>query len=208
MTETYTDGFFYHPKGTKPAAIAERIATGEVNPRLDDVFSVAIQETKDERRANAQRENRLLARIDEIKAGMKRLAAENAALDARLAQQHEAIAKYQQGDDLDEAERALLTPKCDRLARDLLKADADAEYEAVKETLPAGWEATGHRCDDDFIYVTIRRERVRKASPEESIRKKIQRVLNLFFAPDFDRQGRVQLWDRLGTLGPINPAAP
>ena len=41
MIETYTDGFFYHPDD----AVAQRVNDGELNPRLDDLFVTALEET-------------------------------------------------------------------------------------------------------------------------------------------------------------------
>ena len=208
MSETYTDGFFYHPDGAKPAAIAERMVAGKINPRLDDVFSVAIQETKDERRANEKRVNRLLSRIDAIHDELARLAEAQKALDDRLNQQHHAIKKYQQSGKIDDE---LLTPKCAQLIDQERKAITEAEFDSVEDTLPLseGWEKCGQRVDDEFIYVTFKRQRAIKGkSPSDRVKAKIVKALDLFRAPTFDRQDRVDLCGRLGSLCPINPGAP
>jgi hypothetical protein len=206
MIETCTDGFFYHPDGAKLPSIVERIATGKVNPRLDDVFAVAVQETKDEKRANARRTNRLLARIDEINTELPRLERAQEALDDRLERQHRAIEIYQQTGEIDEE---LLTPKCVKLVGQEGQADTEAEFEAVSDTLPESWEVIDKRVDDEFIYVTLKRQRTIKVDhPSNRVKSKIRQVLDLFRGPAFDRQDRVQLWDWLGSLSPINPGAP
>jgi hypothetical protein len=208
MSEMYTDGFFYHPDGAKPSAIAERIAAGRINPRLDDVFAIAVQETKDERRANVKRKNRLLARTDEINAELVRLDQAQQALDERLKRQHHAIEIYQQTGKIDDE---LLTPKCARLIDQERKAIAEAEFDSVDDTLPVpkGWDKCGQRVDDKFIYVTFKRQRAIKGkSPSDRVKAKIVKALDLLRDPNFDRQDRVQLWDLLGSLSPINPGAP
>ena len=208
MSEMYTDGFFYHPDGAKPSAIAERIAAGRINPRLDDVFAIAVQETKDDKRANVKRRNRLLARIDKINAELARLDLAQQALDERLKRQDHAIGLYQQSGKIDDE---LLTPKCAQLIDQERKADTEAELDAVEDTLPVpeGWDKCGQRVDDKFIYVTFKRQRAIKGkSPSDRVKAKIVKALDLFRAPDFARQDRVELGGRLGSLSPINPGAP
>lgn len=206
MLDTYQDGFFYHPGGAKPADIAGRIASGAVNPRLDDVFAVAIQETKDRKCSNTQRINRLLARMDAINAEIDRLERANAALDDRVEQQHRAVEHYQKTGEIDDD---LLTPLCAKQLKQEVRADAEAEFEAVKNDLPAGWDAISHRIDDEFIYVTLRRERsLRAVPPRQRLKERIAKVLDHFRQPTFERHGRAQLWDRLGTLSPIQRGAP
>lgn len=177
--DTVTDGLFYHPDGADLSSIKKRIASGKINPRLDDVFAVAIQETKEEKRASVKRANSMLARLDkiytelalpadecvnakranqlitrrhEINADLVRLGRIDRALDDRLRRQHHALETYQETGEVDED---LLTPKCATLYSEKWKV-----------------------------------------------------ALDLYRAPDFDRQDRVQLWDRLGSLSPINPGVP
>lgn len=201
MSEAITDGFFFNPAGADVADIARRAASGALDPRLDDVFSVALQET-------IQEQDRLKKRRDRLEAELARTKDDLAAVEAKHERQIAAIEKYQRGDDLDANERNDLTPDCARFEREQLKDEKDAEFEAVKGDIPEGWETTAHRVDDHFIYVTIRRERTRPASTPQPIRKRIDALLEGFFRPDFDREGRVQLWDRKASLQPPARAGP
>jgi hypothetical protein len=148
----------------------------------------------------------LLARIDKINSEVARLEQAQEALDDRLDRQHRAIEKYQRTGKIDEE---LLTPKCAKLIGQEHKADTEAEFEAVKDTLPEGWEVSGKRMDDEFIYVTLKRQRaIKSKSPSDRVNAKILKTLDMFRAPTFDRQDRVDLCGRLGSLSPINPGAP
>jgi hypothetical protein len=207
MTALYTDGFYYHPDGTKPGDVARRLAAGASNPRLDDLFALAIHETKDAIRLNDKRKDRLLARLDAIEAEIAHADQEDRELSARLVHQHDAAAKYQRGDDLDEVERELLTPKCEALVREQSHIDVEAEFKRHADTISEEWEVTGKRLDDEFIYVTMKRKRLTRTSPELTVVKKIKKAIDLLFAPDFPRECRVQTWNRSGTLSPINPGA-
>lgn len=202
----YTDGFFYHPDGATLAAIVGRIASGEINPRLDDVFALALQETKDEKHANSLRIRRLRADKDAIDKEIARLEKKQLELDDRFARQHRAIGAYQETGEIDE----ILTPDCDKLVADERKKDVRAEFDEVEVTLPDGWEECGKRVDDDFLYVTMRRRRSpnKAEPPAERVKSKVAKALDLFRAPTFDRRNRIQLPDRLATMSPINPGAP
>ena len=62
MNETYTDGFFYHPDAT----VAQRVNDGALNPRLDDIFVTALEETVSAKAAAEKRVARLRNRLSEI----------------------------------------------------------------------------------------------------------------------------------------------
>lgn len=206
MGDTFTGGFFYHPDGVSAVDVAKRVIDGTIDPRLDDLFSVAIQETKEAIRAGEKRAARLLARRDQIEVEMLRIEQEEAELNARIASQHEAVAKYQRGEELSDSEVQLLTPACAQSQRPS-KTEVEAEFDQHRQSIPEGWEVTGTRMDEDFIYVTMKRERVSKKPPTETVTGKIKAALQLFFAPGFKRESRVRYSDRLGTLSPIVPGA-
>ncbi len=206
MSSLYVDGFFYHPDGALPAHVSTRVADGTINPRLDDLFAVAIQETRDALSASAKRRDRLFARLDAIEAEIALIDDEEKEIEARLGYQHEVIAKYQRGDDLDEAERELLTPKNIQPIRPDKKKEK-AELDEHQKTIPEGWEVANRRVDDEFVYFTIKRERTAKIASIATVTKRVAKALDQFFAPDFNRKSRVQVWDRLGTLSPIFPGA-
>ena len=149
----------------------------------------------------------MFARLDQIEAELARLVAEEQEINARLISQHEVIAKYQRGDDLDESERELVTPKCASLVHEQQSEDLDSEFARHADSIPEGWEVTNKRMDDEFIYVTIKHRRKTRTSAADVMRKNIKKAVDLFFAPHFDREEHVQYWSRLGSLGPIVPGA-
>ena len=149
----------------------------------------------------------MLARLGQIEAELAWLALEEQEINARLISQHEVIAKYQRGDDLDESERELVTPKCASLVHEQQSEDLDSEFARHADSIPEGWEITNKRMDDEFIYVTIKRERSTRKSAEATVLKKVKNALDLFFAPEFKRDERVRYTDRLGSLSSAMPGA-
>lgn len=199
----FPQGLFFRKS---KAGVSDVIGDGTFDPRLDDVFAEAIAETKAAQRAKAKQVERLLSRISAIERQIENLEVESAELDQKLCDQHAAVAKYQNGDDLDEAERAILTPRCDDLSSQLGRDEVEAEFDRHVSAIPEGWEVTAKRLKDDFIYITIRRERVTQKKPDRQIAKKVAKAVARFFVPTFDRTVRARR-DRLGTLSPINPGA-
>jgi hypothetical protein len=196
-------GFFYPHNSTTAAVIQER----KFDPMRDDLFAQAIAETKRAKEQNNRKVERLKKRLNAIKGEIDELAVVGAELDDKWAAQHDAVETYQNGSSLDENQRALLTPQCSELVKDERKNALDAEFEKHEGSIPEGWEVTGKRQDDDFIYVTIRRERVTKSQPEETAASKVKKALAQFFKAGFDRDFRMR-WDQLGTLTPIVRGAP
>ncbi|MFY0661459.1 MAG: hypothetical protein JXR15_13280 [Shimia sp.] len=197
------DGFFYPHNATTAAVIQKR----KFDPMRDDLFAEALAQTKRSKEQNDSKVERLKKRLRAIGDEIDELAVVGAELDEKWTAQHDAIEAYQNGGSLDEDQRALLTPQCSELVKDERRNALDAEFEQHEGSIPEGWEITGKRQDDDFIYVTIRRERVTKSQPEETAASKIKKALAQFFKPGFDRDFRVR-WDQLGTLSPIVRGAP
>lgn len=210
MTEAFTDGFFFHPDGTKPASIVARIASGEINPHLDDVFTVALEETKAKQDKIFDRRQRLISRMEQIENELAALENEERDLVERYADQYEAISRYQETGEIDE----ILIPSCEAIERAEVEADRNAEIEAVSSELsiPDDWQVERKRVDDEYVYVTLKRKRenVLDGRPEDRARKKIQKVIDLFRSPDFDREQRIQFWNSRfrANIQPIIPAAP
>ena len=207
MNDTYSDGFFYHPDGVTSGDVSRRIALRAVNPRLDDLFAVAVEETKAAIRAIDTRKSRLLARLDEIEAQLTQLDLESAELDVRLSKQHEIIAKYQSGVSLSEDDRSCISPGCQKQSLLEARNDQKKAFEAVEAELPKGWEKVGHRVKDDFLYVTIRKKCPSQTQARVPIRELVHEAMSNFFATEFKRQNWVPMWDRLGSLSPIHPGA-
>lgn len=210
MTEAFTDGFFYHPQGTKPESIVSRIASGQLNPHLDDIFTVTLDETLKQTDKVFERRQRLISRKDEIEQELATLADEERELVRRYADQREAITRYQETGEINE----ILIPSCETLEKAEAKAERDAEIEAVSSELavPKDWEVDRRRVDDNYVYVTLKRKRenVSDGRPVDRVSKKVQKVIELFRSPDFDRKQRIQFWNSRfrASIQPIIPAAP
>lgn len=197
-------GFFFR---AEQRPIEDLVDEERIDPRIDDLFAAAISETKSDQTLNNTRIGRLIAKLSSIKAEIKCLEESNAAFAERLDKQHAAIAKYQTGDELDEVERALLSPRCDKLVQGDKKEETEVEFDHHVDKLPQDWEVTGKRIDKDYIYITIRHAREVVSASKVAVKQKVEKALDRFFAPDFDRQSRIR-WDQLGTLSPIIPGAP
>ena len=207
MNETFTDGFFYHPDDT----MAKRIVAGNVNPRLDDIFILAIKEAKVDHDAKLKRLERLEDRKANIDAEIAHATEEVNEAARRSQHQHDAIAKYQRGDELDDDEREILTPECRHLVGDQRQVDVENQFKkhakAIKKLEADNWKVEDKHIKDGCLYVTIKQELVKHIPTEIKVAKKIAKAMAKFFAPDFERQERVQFWNRLGSLNPINPGA-
>lgn len=119
---------------------------------------------------------------------------------------HEAVAKYQRGEELSGAERELLTPTCAQPEKPS-KEEIEAELQQHKDSIPEGWELTGTRMDDEFIYVTMKRECVDRKPTKTTVADKVRAALELFFVPGFNRERRVQYSSSRGIYSPIVPGA-
>lgn len=207
MTETYTDGFFYHPDD----AVAQRVNDGELNPRLDDLFVTALEETVSAKTAAEKRVTRLKNRVSEIEAEIAKADAEVDRINERHQRQYEAMAKYESGDELDADEQNLLTPDFSKLVTDQRKADVESQFEehqgAFEKLEADDWSIEKKRVEDGFLYVTVKRAVEVVAAPEVKVAKRVAKAFAKFFSPDFDRAERVHMWDRRASLRPLNPGA-
>lgn len=207
MNETYTDGFFYHPD----AAVAQRVNDGELNPRLDDIFVTALEETVSAKAAAEKRVARLRNRLSEIEDEIAKADAEVQRINEHHQRQYEAMAKYERGEDLDGDEQKLLTPEFSSLVSDQRKADVESQFEehqgAFDKLEADGWETENKRIEDGFLYVTVKRVVEVVAAPEAKVAKRVAKAIAKFFSPDFDRAERVHMWDRRASLRPLNPGA-
>lgn len=207
MNETYTDGFFFHPDAT----VAQRVNDGALNPRLDDIFVTALEETVSAKSAAEKRVARLRNRMSEIEAQIAEAEEEVARIEVRHQRQYDAMAKYERGDDLDAEEQKLLTPEFSSLVSDQRKADVESQFEehqsAFEKLAADGWETENKRIEDGFLYVTVKRVVEVVAAPEAKVAQRVAKALAKFFSPDFDRTERVHMWDRRASLRPLNPGA-
>lgn len=184
----YQDGFFYHSGGTGTKEVTRRILGGEgFNPYLDDIFALPIQDTKDLLRSNDTRKGTLLKKASPDAAQLAFIDAQNAELIARLQLQHDAITRFQLGEQLDQEKRDLLRPRADLLAARLKRRrkKANSEDEEVEESPEA------------------KRDKILMALPREIVEERIERAFAPYFEQSFKRDMRVQYWNRLGSLRPI-----
>lgn len=207
MNETYTDGFFYHPD----AAVAQRVDDGSLNPRLDDVFVTALEETVSAKSAAEKRVARLRARLSQIEGEIAEAGAEVERINEHHQRQYAAMAKYERGDELDADEQTLLTPKFSGLVGEQRKANVEAQFVNHKDVFDKleadDWKVEGKRLEGGFLYVTVKRAVDAVPAPEVTVAKKVAKAIAKFFSPDFNRGERVHMWDRLASLQPVNPGA-
>ena len=146
----------------KPHRVAELIANGaRLDPANDDPFIVPLEETKRAAEAKWKRIGKLLMQMerlqDEVEAEQQALND----LNELYREQQEAIAHYQEhGGEIP----ACLKPKCVEAERAELALASEEERNAAQEelaglALPEGWEQGGTRTDDQYVYVTLRKER-------------------------------------------------
>jgi hypothetical protein len=199
----------------KPHRVAELIASGApLDPANDDPFIVPLEETKRAAEAKWKRIGKLLTQMERLQ---EEIEAEQQALDDLndlYREQQEAIAHYQEhGGEIPDC----LKPKCEDAERaELALASQDerkaAEDELAGLALPAGWEQAGTRTDDQYVYVTLRKERTSNATElRQAFPKRIAKALEPFSRFNAqERKERLQLTVRLGryTTMPIAANGP
>jgi len=190
-------GFLYSGKGTP----SSRLALGGAKLHLDDLFGIRQTEFDAARKAIEREIDRLhdeQVRIERLHAAaMQKL--EDHARDVN--QFHETVAKYRRGDELDEGDKALLRPACEKTVK---KAEADERRETLDEVtkdLPTleEWDRYSETSDGEYAYVTFRR-RLPVAAARPSIKKRIAETLNQVFEPDFPRDALIKVWPSLGSI--------
>lgn len=192
---------------TKPQRLVERMLRGEIDPANDDFFIVALEETKRAAEQKEQRIARLQAQMDKLQA---EIAAEQRAqtdLQQTYREQVEAIERYQKTGEIADC----IIPKCEDAER---KAEADArrdERDAVDLETPEGWERSSVRVDDEFVYVTFRKQRSNGGEAPSEVRSRVIDAVALFGGLQAkQRRERLQLWNRIGryTIMPIAANGP
>lgn len=189
MGRQFTKGFFFNPERSRPVDIADRIVKGAVNPHLDDLFSVSLQETVSAAETVRTKMMRLAVRKAQIERELSELEAEHERLVGEFDEKREAIDHYQESGEISE----ILLPDTELLIEN---EDARVASEEVKEidiSLPDGWEITNRRADEEYYYVTVRCARPDHQNDTlEKIESAVTDAFSAYTAPDFDRQARVQ----------------
>lgn len=198
-----SEGLFYHPKGSAPADVLNRILDGTVNLRLDDPFWPAFAETCEARERIMQQIQRTETRLAVLRGMLKRM-------DDRVEAQEAATDRYAETGEID----PILLPSCEELA----KAEVDKQAQKVKdetafvmpdELAKDGWARKSVRMTDHEIIVTIRKIRTDKPVTVEAKAKAIVEKIKIAMQP-FQVDGahyRRVLRDRIATR-PQQPKGP
>lgn len=151
--KTVVDGLFYHPEGDEPADVLKRLVEGTTNPRLDDPFEPALDETRMEMK-------RLREQLWNAKARVAILEHEQIRVQKRLEAQYKAKAHYAETGEID----PILVPSCEALAKVEVaaqdkKVKEDIGFELPTELEENGWLKKSVRVTEHEILVTIRKIR-------------------------------------------------
>jgi chromosome segregation ATPase len=180
---------------TKPSRLVARMLRGELDPANDDLFVLALEETKRAAEKKVQRIARLQAQMEKLQAEIDAEQQSLEGLQVRYREQREAIELYQETGEIAEC----IIPHCDEAEQ---KALADArrdEREAVDLETPEGWERSSVRADDEYVYVTLRKRRTVAGEVPSEVRSRVIDAVALFRGLQAkQRQERLQLWNRLG----------
>lgn len=209
MTEL-RDGFFYHPDGESPEQQMQRLLTGEHNPAFDDLFSTTIQEADSEIREAERDRKKLLSQLVNLRNKLLSLRANRDEIEL-------AVQAFEETGEI----APVLVPACDAVTAKeqtaLRKADApikaieiDDAKVALTATLPDGWDVAETAADDEFVYITVKRQRTivadERPSSDETRARIIERVQQAFQSYGRDFLNRVR------PLRPVtvstNPRAP
>nr|WP_170505706.1 hypothetical protein [Ruegeria arenilitoris] len=150
----FPKGIFFR-KGK--SGISGLIDDGTFDPRIDDVFAEAIEETKVAKKAKEKQIERLITRIEAIKTQIENLTTEGEELDRKLVAQHDGVAKYQSGEDLDETERAILTPVCAELSSMSRNNEVEAEFDQHEDAIP-NQNVCDRECPGQAVFHFIQRD--------------------------------------------------
>jgi hypothetical protein len=178
----FVDTLFFHPDGHGAVEPGERIATGVSNPRLDNPFLLAIAETDGRKWLATQERLKVEHKIRLLQEQHSALLEKEAALAEHRTCQIAAISRYHETGEVD----PILVPDCEQeyLAALAAAEAADAapgklEEEAALEDLPEveGWEVSGSRVDDEFVYVTLKRPRLPRTQPDTERAQSIKKAM-------------------------------
>lgn len=203
------DGFLYHPDGESPKAQMARLLSGEHNPVFDDPFSTTIQEVDDEIRAAERDRKKLLEQLTNLRRKMVDLRAHRTEV-AEAVEQFENTGEI--ADVLIPSCRALLADERRALAEEDAPTKAD-EIESASGDLTAAigddWDVVEANADDEYVYITVRRERrvpaPSRPSTEDIKDRIVEKVKAVFEAYRQDFIGRTRLSPI--TMAPVNPRA-
>ncbi|MGX9350704.1 hypothetical protein ACS3QZ_05850 [Shimia sp. W99] len=209
MTEL-RDGFFYHPDGESPELSMHRLLSGEHNPAFDDLFSTTIQEADSEIREVERDRKKLLSQLVDLRKKLLSLRANRDEIE-------QAVQTFEETGEI----APVLIPTCDAMVAQeqaaLRNADApikateiDDAKAALVETLPDGWDVAETAADDEFVYVTVKRQRTivaaERPSSDETRARIIERVQQAFECYGSDFLNRVRPLRPLTVSA--NPRAP
>jgi len=180
---------FFNPERSRPVDIADRIVDGTVNPHLDDLFSVSLQETVSEAEAVRTKMLRLAVRKAQIERELQELEAKHERLVGEFDEKRSAIEQYQESGEVAD----ILLPDTAKLAGAEEDRLAKEEVKKIDIPLPNGWEITNRRADEEYYYVTVRCARPeRPIEVPEQVQEAVSKAFENYSAPEFDRQARVQ----------------
>ncbi|PSL19820.1 hypothetical protein [Shimia abyssi] len=192
-------GFFYVGDSTPSL----RLARGDTDLRMDDLFKIKKDELGAARKANERKRDRLLDEQVRIERELVYLTQELIEDQRKLVEFDAALEKYQSGDALTETDKECLRPACES---DIRKEESKEHKEAAEELpdLPKtikGWKQCADRNDGEYVYVTYRR-RLPEPKARKAMRKRIEQTVDTVFKSDFPRDAVVAAWKTLSQIEP------
>lgn len=202
------DGFLYHPDGETPKVQMARLLSGEHNPGFDDLFSTTIQEVDDEIKAAERDRKKLLDQLANLRRKML-------SLRSRRVEVAEAVEHFENTGEIADA----LMPACNALLagerRALAEQDAPTKADEIetatddlKTSIGDDWDVVEANADDEFVYITVKRERripaPARPSAEDMKDAIVEKVKSVFEAYSQDFIGRT----RLSPIMSVGPRAP
>ncbi|WP_170404421.1 hypothetical protein [Ruegeria arenilitoris] len=178
------DGFLYHPDGDSATDQLRRLVAGEYNLSLDDLFSSTLDEA-DEAILKAEQEH---LKAEEA---LRRLEVKVRSLRERKVEVESAIREFETSGEINE----VLYPECHKLLaaerREFSSADAEAKASeiekaetAVAGALGSGWDVEDTHADDEFVYVTVKRKRVKAPTTprptRDTIIEKVRQAFDVY----------------------------
>lgn len=203
------DGFLYHPDGETPNNQMARLLAGEHNPAFDDPFSTTVREVDDDIKAAKRERKKLLEQLANLRRKM-------VGLRSRRDEIKDAVEQFEDTGEIAD----VLIPACRALLSDERRAiseeDAPTKAEEVKAAtgdlktaIGDDWKVVDTNADDEFVYITVRRERRSPAparpSDDDMKDRIVEKVKAAFEAYRRDFIGRTRLSPI--TLAPVNPRA-
>lgn len=192
----------------KVTAIRDRIVGGEVDPEVDDIVAVALDEQREEIGKGEKKIARIKDRLLELQADLEAEEAKDVARrESYRDMQMQAREWKEHGGPLPDA----LIPACEKAIRKMAAEEAANDRDSVDVEAPDGWEQHDVRSDDDYVYVTFRRARA--TMTPDAVRKKVAKAIKRV-ANDYGNSGFE--WSKLPWpsnhlrryVGQIAPQAP